>query len=316
MERSDDNIGTFFYLCIRIKAYTVCKHYTRQFVLRAGITVASRLANRISRMKPPVQADPIAQPQINAMYKVLIIEDEPAVRKELVWLVSQEKDLNLAGTATNILEAAALIKEHKPQLVLMDIQLTDGTAFDLLATLGTVSFKIIFITAYNHFAIKAIKYGAMDYLLKPLEETELKAAIEKFRQNAAQPHEEQQLQLAIANQLGPAAEPNPENRIVLHSMDYLQVLQIKEIIYCMSDGSYTTFFLTENRKIMTSRPLKYYEELLPEQWFVRPHQSYLVNLNFVDKLLKSGLLILKNKTEVPVSIRKKDHIMQRLSHIG
>lgn len=249
------------------------------------------------------------------MYKVLIVEDEPAVRKELVWLVSQEKDLNLAGTATNVKEGAALIKENKPDLVLMDIQLTDGTAFDLLAELKAVTFKIIFITAYNHFAIKAIKYGAMDYLLKPLEETELKAAIEKFRQNAAQSQAEQQLQLAVASQLS-TAEANPEHRIVLHSMDYLQVLQIKEIVYCMSDGSYTTFFLTENRKIMTSRPLKYYEELLPEQWFVRPHQSYLVNLNFVDKLLKSGLLILKNKTEVPVSIRKKDHIMHRLSHIG
>lgn len=250
------------------------------------------------------------------MYRVFIIEDEPAVRKELVWLVSQEKDMTLVGMATSVKDSLSLIKESDPQLVLMDIQLTDGTAFDLLGMLGIVPFRIIFITAYNHFAIKAIKYGALDYLLKPLEETELKIALEKFRQQTFPSGDMQQQQLAIASQLQAGTAVNPENRIVIHSMDYLQVLQIKEIIYCMSDGSYTTFFLTENRKIMTSRPLKHYEELLPEQWFVRSHQSYLVNLNYVDKLLKSGLLILKNKTEIPVSIRKKDHILHRLSHMG
>lgn len=249
------------------------------------------------------------------MYRVFIIEDEPAVRKELVWLISQEKDMSLVGMATHVKEGLPLIRETDPQLVLMDIQLTDGTAFDLLNQLSTVSFRIIFITAYNHFAIKAIKYGAMDYLLKPLNEAELKMALDKFR-NAATPAGNIQQQLAIASQLHTGAEVSPENRIVIHSMDYVQVLQLKEIIYCMSDGSYTTFFLTENRKIMTSRSLKHYEELLPDQWFVRPHQSYLVNLNYVDKLLKSGLLILKNKTEIPVSIRKKDYILQRLSHIG
>lgn len=251
------------------------------------------------------------------MYSIFIVEDEPAVRKELVWLVSQEQDFNLVGTATNVKDGLALIKEKAPQLVLMDIQLTDGTAFDLLNQLANVNFKIIFITAYNHFAIKAIKYGALDYLLKPLQESELKIALDNFKKNVHHKEEQQQQQqLAIANHLNSDGQVNPESRIVIHSMDYLQVLQLKDIVYCMSDGSYTTFFLTENRKIMTSRPLKHYEELLPEQWFVRPHQSYLVNLTYVDKLIKSGLLILKNKTEIPVSIRKKDYVLQRLSHIG
>lgn len=108
---------------------------------------------------------------------------------------------------------------------------------------------------------------------------------------------------------------NLESRIVLHTLEFMQVLQLKEIIYCQSEGGYTNFFLTENRKIMVSKPLKFYDELLPQKWFLRPHQSYLVNILYVDKFLKSGTIILKNKTEIPVSGRRKDAIIQQINHM-
>ncbi|RZL45155.1 MAG: response regulator transcription factor [Pedobacter sp.] len=247
--------------------------------------------------------------------RTLIIEDEPAVRKEIEWLVNQEKEFNLLGTASNVHDALILIKATNPELVLMDIQLTDGTAFDILNSLSEISFNIIFITAYNHFAIKAIKYGALDYLLKPLDETELKEALHRLskeRKNASQLNE----QLAVVKKSVADNEDDLDRRIVLHTQEFLQVLQLNEIMYCQSDGGYTNFFLSEGRKLIISKPLKYYDELLPEKWFLRPHQSYLVNVLYVDKFLKVGTIVMKDKTEIPVASRRKEYIVQHINEIG
>jgi len=247
------------------------------------------------------------------MIDTIIIEDEPAVRREIKYLVSQEDDINILGTATNVKDAVALIKATKPKLVLMDIQLVDGTAFDVLSEFSEITFRIIFITAYNHFAIKAIKYGALDYLLKPLDEQELQAALQRARTETLNGSQQQQ-QLTIANDTK-EIQDSLESHIVLHTMEYLQVVKLRDIIYCQSEGSYTNFFLTEGRKILISKPLKFYDEILPDQWFLRAHQSYLVNITCVDKFLKTGFIILKDKTEIPVSSRKKDYILQRINNI-
>ena len=249
------------------------------------------------------------------MIRTLIIEDEPAVRKEIEWLLQKQSNFNLIGAATNVADALVLIKSTTPELVLMDIQLTDGTAFDILNQLEEINFKIIFITAFNHFAVKAIKYGALDYLLKPLDESEFQAALTKIVEDGANGLAQQQQQLSILKSQSLNIDGNLESRIVLHTLEFLQVLQLKEIVYCQSEGGYTNFFLTEGRKIMISKPLKFYDELLPEKWFLRPHQSYLVNVLFVDKFLKSGTIILKDKTEIPVSSRRKDYIIQHINHI-
>lgn len=248
------------------------------------------------------------------MIRTLIIEDEPAVRKEIEYLVSQNPELILLGAASSVKEALVLIQTTAPQLVLMDIQLTDGTAFDILEQLHEIKFKIIFITAYNHFAIKAIKYGSLDYLLKPLDENELKAAIQKLlTQQINLDHQDEKLQIIRDNhQLG---ERNLDSRIVLTTQESLQVIQLKDIVYCQSEGGYTWFFLANGQKTLISKPLKFYDELLPEDCFLRPHQSYLVNILYVDKYLKIGDLILKDKTEIPVSTRRKDYIVQRIMTI-
>ena len=246
--------------------------------------------------------------------RTLIIEDEPAVRKEIEWLVSQEKEFNLLGTASNVQDALVLIKATNPELVLMDIQLTDGTAFDILNSLPEINFNIIFITAYNHFAIKAIKYGALDYLLKPLDENELRDALHRiFKEQKSSTQLNQQLEIVKSIN---EKDSGLESRLILHTQEFLQVLQLKDIMYCQSDGGYTNFFLSEGRKLIISKPLKYYDELLPEKWFLRPHQSYLVNVLYVDKFLKIGTIVMKDKTEIPVASRRKDYIVQQINEIG
>lgn len=246
--------------------------------------------------------------------RTLIIEDEPAVRKEIEWLVSQEKEFNLLGTASNVQDALVLIKATNPELVLMDIQLTDGTAFDILNSLPEINFNIIFITAYNHFAIKAIKYGALDYLLKPLDENELRDALHRiFKEQKSSAQLSQQLEI-VKNVS--EKDSDLESRLILHTQEFLQVLQLKDIMYCQSDGGYTNFFLSEGRKLIISKPLKYYDELLPEKWFLRPHQSYLVNVLYVDKFLKIGTIVMKDKTEIPVASRRKEYIVQQINEIG
>lgn len=246
------------------------------------------------------------------MIKTIIIEDEPAVRKEIEWLVRQEKDLELLGTASSVQGALGLISETNPQLALMDVQLIGGTAFDILARLKDISFRIIFITAYNHFAVKAIKYGALDYLLKPLDEEELHAALERVRADGTDNLQAQQQQLDIVQAQAGQTGGSLEDQLVLHTMEFIQMLQLKDIMYCRSEGSYTNFFLQDGRQIMVSKPLKYYDELLPEQWFLRPHQSYLVNRMCVDRFMKNGSIVLKNHVEIPVSVRRKDYVLQHL----
>jgi len=249
------------------------------------------------------------------MIRTLIIEDEPAIRKEIEYLVNQQTNFKLLGTAASVKDALRLIGDTQPDLVLMDIQLTDGTAFDILDQLNEVTFKIIFITAYNHFAIKAIKYGSLDYLLKPLDESELKAVMQSIVIKQDDDLYTQQQKLSIAASQNQPDESNLESRMILATQESLQVIQLKDIVYCQSDGGYTWFYLVSGEKILISKPLKYYDELLPEEWFLRPHQSYLVNIIYVDKYMKVGDLILKNKKEIPVSTRRKEYIMQRMMMI-
>ncbi|AZI24830.1 MAG: LytTR family DNA-binding domain-containing protein [Pedobacter agri] len=249
------------------------------------------------------------------MIRTLIIEDEPAIRKEIEWLLQKETQFNLIGFATSVAESLVLIRATKPELILMDIQLTDGTAFDILDQLDEIPFRIIFITAYNHFAVKAIKFGALDYLLKPLDDAEFKSALSKIITEDENHLAQQKQQISILKSQSSHGESDLDSRIVLHTLEFLQVLQLREIIYCQSEGGYTNFFLTEGRRIMISKPLKFYDELLPEKWFLRPHQSYLVNVLYVDKFLKSGTIVLKDKTEIPVSGRRKDYILQHINHI-
>jgi len=242
------------------------------------------------------------------MISLVIIEDEPAVREEISYLIQQEPGIKLVGWSDSVPGAIKLIEEQRPDVLLMDIQLRDGTAFDILKKLNPVPQNIIFITAYNHFAIKAIKYGALDYLLKPIDQYELKEALERYRRRSDNnPQWMQQLSLAqesIAREL-------PES-IALSSVNNIRIVPVHDILYCKGDGPYTFFFLSNGTKELVSKPLKYYEELLPAPHFLRTHQSYLVNRRYVAGVSRSEYIVLKNKEEIPISLRRKNFILDQL----
>lgn len=242
--------------------------------------------------------------------KTLIIEDEPAIQKELKWLVSQEKSLQLEAIAATVGEALQIIKSTQPDLVLMDIQLADGTAFDILNQLEEPAFHIIFITAYNHFAIQAIKYGALDYLLKPIDNEEFSIAIQKLSKAKRTDY---QGQINILKEHSPAKPIEMNASICITSLDCLQMIRLNEIIYLSGEGSYTQIHLENNKKVIASKPLKYYEDLLPGDFFIRTHQSYIVNKNFIDKYLKTGVMVMKDLSEIPVATRRKEFILDHLS---
>lgn len=245
------------------------------------------------------------------MIRVVIIDDEPAIRKDIQALMQQQPGFIVVGTCSSVQEAHTIIPATQPDLLLLDIELHDGTGFDILRSLEPLTCKVIFITAYNDHAIKAIKYGALDYLMKPLDEEELRQALDKMqRAHMPQPQADQ---LSVA--MGHLQKGGMHNRIVLRSQQYLQVVPFEEIIYCQSDAGYTTFFLTDNRKVVVSKSIKEYEELLPSGWFLRPHQSYLINHHFIDRYHKDGYLVLRNGTEIPVSTRRKDFVIEYLTGV-
>ncbi len=244
------------------------------------------------------------------MITVAIIEDEPAVRKEITYLVQQEDHTEIVGWSDNVKAALTLIKEKKPDVILMDIQLRDGTAFDILKQLNPIPENIIFITAYNQFAIRAIKYGALDYLLKPIDQTELKEALERYRRRRDNNSQWMQ-QLSLTQELMKNEVILPES-IALHSLNHVRIINVQDIVYCKGDGPYTFFFLINGEKELVSKPLKFYEELLKAPHFLRSHQSYLVNKNHISGVNRSEYIVLKNKEEIPISLRRKNFILNQL----
>jgi two-component system, LytTR family, response regulator len=238
--------------------------------------------------------------------KSIIVEDKEYIRKGLLNLLSIiDADVEVIGECESVQEALIVTKTCKPELVFLDINLTDGTAFDFLDKMGTIDFKIIFITAYEEYALRALKIGAIDYLLKPVDVEELKVALKKVENLTAA---DQKNKIAKAKQVF----NNEGNHIILSFHDSYQVINLDELIYCESDKGYTTFYCIDGKKHLVSKTLKDFEDRLLEANFQRPHQSFMINMKFVDKYDKSGTIYLKNGTKIPVSTRKKDSFLSTL----
>ena len=238
--------------------------------------------------------------------KSIIVEDKEYIRKGLLNLLSTiDAEVEVIGECESVQEAIIVTKTCKPELVFLDINLSDGTAFDFLDKLETIDFKIIFITAYEEYALRALKIGAVDYLLKPVDVEELKMALQKVAKLTAA---DQQNQIAKAKQVF----TNEGNHIILSFHDSYQVINLDELIYCESDKGYTTFYCSDGNKYLVSKTLKDFEERLLAANFQRPHQSFMINMKFVDKYDKSGTIYLKNGTKIPVSSRKKETFLSSL----
>ncbi len=242
------------------------------------------------------------------MIRTLVIDDEEIIRNEILDMLSSsaKDEIVVVGDAGSVAEAITLAKACRPDLVLLDINLPDGTGFDFLEKVEYRNFQVVFITAYEEFALKAIKQGALDYLLKPVDEDELEEVLEKvIRTNTNDLTE--QLDIVTRSLKG-----NNE-KIVLRLFDSFQIIRFNELQYCKSDAGYTTFYLSDGRKFTTSKTIKEYESLLPSDTFFRSHQSYIINLDFIDRYEKSGDVILRGDINIPVSVRKRDTLVKLLS---
>ncbi|WP_178983284.1 LytR/AlgR family response regulator transcription factor [Winogradskyella helgolandensis] len=249
------------------------------------------------------------------MIKAIIIDDETAMRAVNSQLLSEYfPEIKQVGTASCIKSGIDLIHKENPDLVLLDIQLSDGSGFQLLQKLPSYDFKVVFITAFDSFAIKAIKFSAIDYILKPINEIEFQQAI----QRAIELIEKKEHTESQFNVLMESFKKELQNKkLVLRTQNSIHVVDISDIHYCKSDNSYTTFYFDDSEKILVSKSLKEYESLLKEYGFFRPHQSYLVNLNHIKKVDKTdhGFIIMKNKKEIPISTRQKKNLIDLLDHL-
>jgi two-component system LytT family response regulator len=251
----------------------------------------------------------------SSMLRTIIIDDEESVRRTLQKLIkSYCPTVRLVGEAEGVESGVKAIKKHHPDLVLLDIKMDDGTGFDLLKQLEPVDFKVIFITAYDEYAIHAIKFSALDYLLKPVDPDDLTAAIGKAEKLLVK-ELNQQLDILADNM---QTQDRLKKKIILKTYDNIHLVKISDIVYCESDDNYTYFHLLNKKKILVSTTLKEYEEMLGEYGFFRAHRSYLVNLGYIETFEKAegGAIILIDNMKVPVSSRKKEQLLELLERIS
>jgi two-component system LytT family response regulator len=241
----------------------------------------------------------------------ILVDDIPVALNMLEHdITNNHPEVNIIGKAKSVVEAAKLLRKQQPDILFLDIMLGDGTGFDILEIFPDLKSKIIFVTASDAFAIKAFKFAAIDYILKPYSDEDLAVSIEKA-QSQIQPDKEQLhvLQEAVT------APNNKPSKISLHTSEKIIVVNIEDIIRCKADNNYTTFYFKDNSKILVSKTLKYYADMLKEVSFLRVHQSHLVNTKFIKEFIKSdgGYLMLTDNSNVPVSIRKRNEVLEMLN---
>ncbi len=247
------------------------------------------------------------------MIKALIIDDENRTRELIAKMITSFGfDIEAIPAGENVKSGIQAIEEIKPDIVFLDIQMPDGTGFDVLKSVNNKNFEVIFITAHEEFAIKAIKFSALDYLLKPIDPSELRAAVEKAIKTIDEKKEETQFDALQYN-----IQPNQKRRLVLKTQESVYVVELDEIIRCEADRNYTSFFLTGGKKILVSKTLKEYEILLTGHNFLRVQQSHLINLDYVDRYDKGngGCVVMKDGSEVPLSPAKRDIFFKILENL-
>jgi len=244
---------------------------------------------------------------------VVIVDDEATVRNTIKSLLNENyPDINILATAGTIGEGYEAIEKYKPDLLFLDIELPDGTGFDLLKKFQQLPFKIIFVTGYHEYALDAIKVSALDYILKPVDTDELCLAVEKAREIINQAELQLKLEALNENLQGKKVL----KRIILHTSDHLQLVSVSDIIRAEADSNYTSFTLSDGKHIMVSRTIKEFESLLSDSGMIRVHQSHLVNINFIDRFVRKdgGYLLLKDGTKIPVSPNLKKQVLQALTN--
>lgn len=249
------------------------------------------------------------------MITAVIIDDEVLARESLQSMLKLFcPNIEVVGEAYDVQSGVKLIKDINPDVVFLDIQMPDGSGFDLLMQFNSIKFKFVFITAYQEYAIKAFKFSAIDYILKPVDPTDLINAIEKLSETIREEDINHKFQTFVDNI---KTDKNSPQKILLKTLDELVVANISSIVRCESQNNYTLFYFSDRPRLLVSKTLKEFDDLLSGSGFCRVHQSHLVNLNFAKKYNRfpDSHLILTNNEQVPVAVRKRDVLKELLKKI-
>lgn len=246
---------------------------------------------------------------MNNPIKTIIIDDETDAREILRFHLEKFSTIHLIGEASSVASGIKTINELQPELVFLDIEMDDGSGFDLLAQFEQPDFKVVFVTAHDEFALKAFKFNAIDYILKPVDQSEIYRVIEKVVKASNSNFMSQ-----ISGLLQTVREKKFE-KIMLPSAEGIHVIAVNDIVSLSADSSYVQINLVNDEKLVVSKSLKELEEMLNNGNFFRSHQSHIVNLKFVKRLTREGggFIELKNGAQAPISRRKKDLFLERLS---
>jgi two-component system LytT family response regulator len=246
------------------------------------------------------------------MLKAILVDDEEKSRKNVQLLLQKHcaDAVQVLGESDNVNDAFTLITKLKPNLVFLDIEMGQQTGFDLIAKFPQPNFKCIFITAYDQYALKAIKFCALDYILKPIDYKELQQAVAKAKAVLEQPEKEN-----MQNLISILKQPNHKsNKVVIPTAKGFNFIPVEHILYIEAEKGYTFIHCTNNQKVCSTTSLGEYEDLLSEYTFFRTHHSYLINKEFVTGYIKGegGEVTLTTGSTVPVSKRRKTELMEWL----
>jgi two-component system LytT family response regulator len=251
------------------------------------------------------------------LVKAVIIEDEKKSRSALVGLLERYcTNVLIVGEAEGVQSGIAMIRQQQPDVIFLDIQMRDGSGFRLLEEVGEVNFEIIFTTAFDEYAIKAIKYSALDYLLKPIVPEELIEAVRKVeeRKTIKSNNSSKNIDVLLENIKATSRE---SHKIILSTSEKIHVIKVDDIIRCESDNYYTLFLFVGGKKLLVSKTLKENENLLKDHNFIRPHKSHLINAKYIKGYMKNdgGFIVMTDDSKIPVSRRKKEAIMEIINNL-
>ena len=245
------------------------------------------------------------------MLKAIIIDDEPFCCEILAAMLETDcPEVEINSVCNNAKDAMTAIRQHSPDLVFLDVEMPRMNGFEMLEQLPAINFHLIFTTSYDQYALKAIRFSAIDYLLKPIDREELKNAVQKVKERIQIPLP-QQLEILMQKIKQPS---HPVNKVALPTIEGLQMIPVDTIISCESDDNYTILQLKSKKRMLVTRSLKDMEEILEQHSFIRVHRSYIVNLNEIEKYIKGdgGYLVMSDGASVDVAKNKKEVLLKRL----
>ena len=243
--------------------------------------------------------------------RAVIIEDEPQAREMLTTLLEDYcQEIHIIGSASNVQDGVVAIKKLVPDLVFLDIEMPNEKGLELFKYFDKIDFEVIFTTAYDQYAIDALRLSALDYLLKPIDLKDLRTALDNFRGKKQQTYMNQALRYQFASE----QQTTPSKRIILPDAEGYVFIEVDDIMYCQAEKSYTAFVMSDGKKQWVSKTIKEYSDLLEGFGFVRVHRSSLINPKFITKLIKTrpSSVIMKNGETIVISKARREEVLEEL----